>query len=183
MTEPHDSRHAPILLTPRLRLHRLTGGDLDALHAVFVEPGVRRHLWDDETIPLARMRSVLATSDACFARHGVGLWTVRATADGAMIGCCGFHPFHRPARLELLVALRESSWGCGFAEELLTVLIRHAFEDHGFERVRASTDPPNRASLRVMEKVGMRRVAPSEGAASDDTVFTELTRAQFEAPL
>ena len=181
MTSPPDQRRAPILFTSRMLLHRLTGDDLGPLHAIFVEPGVRRYLWDDETIPRAQMRSVLATSDDCFERHGVGLWAVRAMHGAEMIGCCGFHPFHRPSRLELLVALRESCWGRGLAGELLAVLIRHAFEDHGFEQVLASTDVPNQASLRVMEKLGMRRRTPFGADEDGGTVFAELTRVRSDS--
>ena len=39
----------PELRTPRLRLRPFAVDDVDALHAVWMDAGVRRFLWDDIT--------------------------------------------------------------------------------------------------------------------------------------
>ena len=52
--------------------------------------------------------------------------------------------------------LDRASWGRGLATEASTAVIDYAFDELGFRELLASTDPPNRASIRVMERLGMR---------------------------
>lgn len=49
--------------------------------------------------------------------------------------------------------------GRGFATEGARELLRVGFEDLGLHRIRAGADPRNVASIRVMERLGMRREA------------------------
>ncbi len=56
----------------------------------------------------------------------------------------------------------------------------YSFETLGFDKIIASADTPNEASIRVMEKVGMtfqKRVF-NDGL---DTIYYAISRATFEA--
>ena len=53
-------------------------------------------------------------------------------------------------------SLATACFGRGLASEAARAVIADAFERLGFERVLARTDPPNRASLGVMKRLGMR---------------------------
>ncbi len=55
---------------------------------------------------------------------------------------------------ELVYALA-TFWGRGLATERRPRVLRAAFELTGLELVRAGADPPNLASFRVMERLGM----------------------------
>jgi RimJ/RimL family protein N-acetyltransferase len=55
-----------------------------------------------------------------------------------------FHPDHQ---------------GRGYATEATRALLRIAFEDYGLHRVYGRLEPRNAASVRVLEKLGMRREA------------------------
>jgi len=73
--------------------------------------------------------------------------------------------------------------GKGFATEAAAALVDHLFAN-GVAVVRASLDPENLASARVLEKVGFRLVETStvmiRGEWVDDAVY-ELTRADQAA--
>jgi len=77
--------------------------------------------------------------------------------------------------LELLFGLSPTHWGQGFATEAAEAVIRYAFETLGVTLVHASTDVPNQASVRVMERLGMHfeRQATINGL---DTLFYRLPR-------
>jgi ribosomal-protein-alanine N-acetyltransferase len=141
--------------TVRLRLRALTPPDLDALHRLLTQPGVRRYLLDDEIIPRERAQSFIDTSVASFEANGYGLWGATPKDGEALIGFCGFWLFHEPPRLELLYGLGDDSCGKGFATELAVAMIRYGFDTLGFTRIEASTDAPNAASVAVMERAGM----------------------------
>jgi len=49
--------------------------------------------------------------------------------------------------------------GHGYATEAARELLRLGFEDLGLHRISADADPRNTASMRIMERLGMRREA------------------------
>jgi ribosomal-protein-alanine N-acetyltransferase len=184
------------LETAHLRLRPLRATDLDEMHRLWTDPGVRRYLWDDEIISRERVADVIAQSTRMFAADGLGLWAAfprdpaspaeapaagGATSAGApsaappLVGFCGFWAFHEPPQLQLLYGVAPSHWGRGLATEMARAMLRRGFEVHGFERIVACADAPNRASLRVMEKAGMtfERRALVDGR---DTIYYVATR-------
>jgi ribosomal-protein-alanine N-acetyltransferase len=146
---------SPEIDTARLRLRPLTPSDLDALHHLLMQPGVRRYLLDDELIARERTQSFIDASVASFEANGYGLWGATATGGDALIGFCGFWNFHEPPRLELLYGIGDDYCGKGLATEMAIAMIRYGFETLGFNRIEASTDAPNAASVAVMERAGM----------------------------
>ena len=62
---------------------------------------------------------------------------------------------HGP-EVEAAYLVRRDSWGRGYATEGLRQALRIGHEELGLERIVALAYPENRASLRVMEKAGMR---------------------------
>ena len=78
------------------------------------------------------------------------------TADGTFLGMCGVHVLHSyPDDLEAGWRLAREHWGQGYATEAASAWLRIAFEDQGADRVISVTDPPNRRSIAVMERLGM----------------------------
>jgi ribosomal-protein-alanine N-acetyltransferase len=156
--------------TARMRLRPVEPADLDPLHAIWTDPEVRRYLWDDEIIPRELAASVIETSRAQFHDEGHGLWLARPLNGEEIVAFGGFWYFHEPPKLELLYGVASPHWGKGLASELAAALLRHGFEHLGFERIAGSTDVPNTASARVLEKAGMSfdRRCLAEGR---DTVF------------
>jgi [ribosomal protein S5]-alanine N-acetyltransferase len=145
-----------ILETSRLRFRPLAAADVDDLHRLFTQPGVRRFLWDDDIIPRERTASVVERSTASFATQGFGLWAVSFKHSDELIGFCGFLHFHEPPHLELLYGMSSDHWHHGLATEAANAMIRYGFDVLGFERIEASTDAGNESSVRVMERAGLR---------------------------
>lgn len=53
--------------------------------------------------------------------------------------------------------LRRDCWGKGFGTEAARAMLRYGFESLGLHRIYATAAPPNSASRRVLEKMGMRQ--------------------------
>ena len=149
----------PELHTTRLHLRPATAADLEALHRLWSEPDMRRHLFDDRTISLDEARSLLERSEAGFAERGFGIWCADERAGEALVGFAGF--LHSDDEPDLVYGLRASQWGRGLATEAARRVIEQAFTKPAVERVVASVDEPNRASLQVLERLGMRRTRRS----------------------
>lgn len=156
--------HTLWLQTDRLLLRPYGRADVDALERIFGDPDVRRYLFDDEVMPREWVEAEAAANERLFAERGYGVALVyprdsSAGASGVAVeamGFAGFRPFFTPPELQLLYGLLPEHWGKGYATEVASALVRHGFEDHGFTEVIGVTDPPNRASMRVMARAGMR---------------------------
>lgn len=171
-----------VLETDRLVLRPYRHQDVDVLHALFVTPGVRRHLFDDQVMPREWVTVEIEDSLRSFRDRGCGQFTFRRRDDDRPIGFGGYRDFHQPPELQLLYAIAEKFWNRGYASEAAAALICWGFEELGFERIVASADAPNAASLRVMEKCGMhfdKRVALH---GPHDTVYYALERRDWKPP-
>ena len=168
------------IVTGRLCLRPLTPADTGALHRLLIQPGMRRYLLDDEVIPRARAQFFIDTSVASFAANGHGLWGATLKGNDALVGFCGFWLFHEPPRLELLYGLGDEHHGKGFATEMAAAMIRHGFEALRLDRIEASTDAPNTASIAVMERAGMA-FWKRDLSGGRDTIFYAADRRSRES--
>jgi [ribosomal protein S5]-alanine N-acetyltransferase len=168
-----------IITTARLCLRPLSLDDIEPVHALWTEAGVRRFLFDDQIIPREQAAGEIDQSIERFATDGCGLWGATLRQETGLIGFCGYRPFHDPPQLQLLYGFHPDHWSKGLATEASRAMLRFGFERLGFQRVVASADAPNTASLRVMEKSGMtfdRR----ETINGLDTVQYSIERQDFE---
>jgi ribosomal-protein-alanine N-acetyltransferase len=142
------------LETARLTLVPFTNADLDAVHALWTDADMRKYLCDDRIVSLDQSRQWLEESSAGFVARRFGLWGVHARATVALIGFCGCRdwPTGEP---ELMYGLLRPWWHQGLATEAAWAVLAHVFETLGHPVVMAATDPPNVASVRVMERLGM----------------------------
>jgi ribosomal-protein-alanine N-acetyltransferase len=145
------------LRTPRLDLRPMTTADLGAAHALWTDPDVRRYLCDDTVISTDQAREWLAISERDFAERRYGLWAVHARPAPAAAPVIGFAGARQwpDGGPEVMYGLLPAWWGKGLATEAADGVLAHLFETLGYQAVTAATDPPNGASVRVMERLGM----------------------------
>jgi RimJ/RimL family protein N-acetyltransferase len=141
------------LITERLHLRPFTAADEPAIHAIYSDPVVMRHVGHgahktlDETVAALRVyRDVLE-------RRGFSFLAVVERASGELVGDGGLHPLGDD--VELGYTLARTAWGRGYATELGRALLAHAFEVLEVSRVIAQVEPGNAASRHVLEKLGM----------------------------
>ena len=91
-----------------------------------------------------------------FARHGFGFWGVREKDREGLIGFCGLRHVEPTEDVEILYGVDPRLWGRGYATEAARALLAWVFRETGLPRIFAGADPPNRASFRVLQKLGMR---------------------------
>lgn len=73
-----------------------------------------------------------------------------------IIGTVGCFWVSKPAKsMELAYALDEKHWGNGFVAEASQAVIDYCFKEFSLKRIQARCKIENKASARVMEKVGM----------------------------
>ncbi|HXG67208.1 MAG TPA: GNAT family N-acetyltransferase [Blastocatellia bacterium] len=165
--------------TARLRMRPCTPDDVDELHRLWTDPGVRKYLWDDAVIPRETAEEVVNVSMETFSTRGFGFWVVMLREEQAIIGFCGFRLFDDPPEVEILYGIYPEYWGQGLATEAAKAMIRCGFEEHGFARIWAGADPPNAASFRVMKRSGMK-YAKQIRVGELDAIYYEIRRQDFQ---
>ncbi len=147
------------LETERLWLRRLEEADLDFHYKrVFADPDVMRTLRGG--VPLSRAEfegRVRASFFEHWTRHGFGPWVVERKADARLIGHCGLRYWPDSSDVELFYAIERAAWGHGFATEAASASVDAGFRALDLEHISACVTPDNPASIRVLEKLGMRR--------------------------
>ena len=89
-------------------------------------------------------------------RIGFSAVTAEKEAQAEALGVSGVD-----ADFGFLVAA--SCRGTGIAQEVCEALLRYGFESLGFLRVSADADPRNRASIRLLQKLGFTAVGRADG--------------------
>jgi ribosomal-protein-alanine N-acetyltransferase len=160
-------------------LRPVESDDVDALHALWTDPAVRKYLWDDVIISREQVAAVVAASGADFAAHRFGLWAVHEKTTGAWTGFCGVRSSEAGGP-ELLYGMWPRYWGQGLATEAAQAVLSYVFVTLDVPEVVAATDVPNHASVRVLERLGMqlRRRGLLNGL---DTLFYGLVREHFDS--
>jgi RimJ/RimL family protein N-acetyltransferase len=150
-----------ILSLGRLVLREFERRDWEAVQAYASDPDVVRYLpWGPNTERDSRtfvQRAIGRQLDRN--RHDIDLAIVTA-ADQRLVGGCGVHvsaPEHREGWIGY--CLRRDAWGQGYATEAAAAMLGLGFTLLALHRVFATVDPRNVASVRVLEKIGMRREA------------------------
>lgn len=141
--------------TERLRLRAATVDDAAALYAMNSDPEVMRHT--GEPMPASVEDMVrLVRSYPDFERHGYGRWVCEWKATGEVIGFAGLKVLEDLGEVDVGYRLMRAWWGRGIATEAAAACVSFGFEVIGLERVIGLVMPQNAASVRVLEKIGMR---------------------------
>ena len=169
------------LCTARLRLRPVTAADAGAVLAYRSLPEVCRYVPFEPMTPAEIAERIAGRwSRTAVDDEGVFLGIALADSD-RVIGDLSLFPgaaVHRGA--ELGWVLNPSYSGHGYATEAVHALMHLAFDGVGLHRVTARVDVRNEPSLRLADRLGMRREAHLvanewfKGAWSDEIDFALL---------
>ncbi|MCH8155497.1 MAG: GNAT family N-acetyltransferase [Proteobacteria bacterium] len=140
-------------VTERLRLRGWRRDDAPALAAMNADPEVMRYIGSGAKLyaeALERAESLVRERPG----DGLGLWAIEESATGVFHGWAGLIPLDDTEEIELAYRLAKSSWGRGIATEAARPLLAYGFDELRLARIAAVTDPENRASRRVLDKLG-----------------------------
>jgi RimJ/RimL family protein N-acetyltransferase len=124
---------------------------------------VVRYIGDGQPWPEERARQFVERQIALFAARGFCLWKLQKA--GGTIGFCGLQPLPETDEIEIGWWLARAWWGRGLATEAAREAVRDGFERVGLQQIVAIAQPANAASIRIMQKLGMRfdRMTESRG--------------------
>ena len=183
---PRTRRLLLPLSTPRLGIREFVAADLEPLCEVLGDPRVTRYMlhsprnrgevegYLEQVLGFQRERP----------RSAWELAVVEGQA-GALIGACTL-TFLAPAEADLGYLLARRVWRQGLASEIAAALVDAGFQDLGLNRISSTVDVRNLASIRVLEKTGLRweatlrRLRKVRGEWRDCHLFA-ISRTEWEA--
>ena len=144
------------LRTPRLLLRRFTLDDADFVVELVNDPDWLRFIGDRGVRTPDEARAYLARGPiAMYQREGFGLYLVELAATRAPIGMCGLVKREGLDDVDIGFAFLPAWRGQGFALESAQATLAHARE-LGLDRIVAIVSHGNDASIRLLERIGMR---------------------------
>jgi ribosomal-protein-alanine N-acetyltransferase len=146
-----------LLATERLVLRELCVDDAGFMLELLNEPGWRRFIGDRgvRTLEAAR-QDIVDGPMAMYRRHGFGLHAVLRKSGGEPIGICGLLKREALDDVDIGFAFLERHGGRGYAHESAAAMIRHGREVLGLQRIVAITTSDNEASVRLLQRLGLR---------------------------
>lgn len=153
------------LMTPRLQLRRMQRSDIERFAAYRADAELARYQgW----APMSVAEAAAFIEDMRAAPALVaGEWlqiAIATSSDGAIVGDIGLC-LHSDGDLELGFTLRRESQGQGFATEAVRAFADAMLQLPAVQRMVGIVDARNLASIRVLERLGMKL------ASSEETLF------------
>lgn len=157
-----------VIETSRLRLREASVADAEFIFALMTEPAYLQLIGDRgiRTVEDARayIRDKFLPS---YAKFGYGSYIVELKPSGPPIGVCGLMRRDSLEHPDIGYAFRREHGGHGYAYEAAAAVPAHGFEQLGMKTILGITSPENHASVRLLEKLGLRyqkmiRVPPND---------------------
>lgn len=173
---------AGALRTPRLVLRPLGEADVAPLFAIHADPVAMRY-WSAPVWTTDERGRLMVQRDQDPERVDHLRLGIEHGDSGALIGTCTFFEIlPQCQRAELGYMLASHAWGHGYMQEALTAFIGYGFEHLHLNRIEADTDPQNRRSMHLLERLGFvqeghfRERWIVDGQVSDSAMYGLLRR-------
>ncbi len=149
----NNAQSMNIAQTERLLLRTWhESADRAAALTLWRNPQVARYI-DDGKVPTAEeILASLAHGVQHQTKYGCQLWAVERQRE--VIGCCGFSHFEAPNTFEMVFHFLPSHWSKGYATEAGQAALAYFYTQNPAAKVVAGAHPDNRASWRVLDKLG-----------------------------
>ena len=166
--------------TERLWLRPFTMDDVEPSYEMNLDSEVSRYTGDGgiqslETIRERIQEDVLGD----YARFGYGRFAVVHKKDQRFIGFSGLKYLERYKSVDIGYRLMRDYWGKGLATEASKPFIDMGFEQLNLNRIIGLVLPENKASVKVLKKLGLQysHLIEEEGEFAD---LYEIDRLRFE---
>lgn len=147
----------PELETERLSLRRFVFDDAPLVVELLTQPSFIRNIGDRGVRNADDARRYLRDGPmAMYEKHGFGLWHASRRSDGTFVGTCGLLKRDILPDVDVGYAFLPEHWGKGYAGEAAKATLELGARNFGLKRIIGVVSDHNAASIRVLEKIGMR---------------------------
>lgn len=172
--------------TPRLIIRPLEMTDDVGMFAMDSDPEVHQYVGGKPTETIEKERDVIAFIRSQYVDFGIGRWAIEEKTTGDFVGWTGFKRMTITVNdhsnfIDFGYRLTRKHWGKGYASEAARAALDYGLERFKYNPVYAMTDVDNRASRRILEKLGFQYIKtfpydaePSWRGVDEPTTWYEL---------
>ena len=152
-----------IVQTKRLIIREFQVTDIEALAKILAKPEVMLFFSPTGALSTKQTAVKIQSFLDSYQKYGYGKYALIHRQSGRLIGYCGIAVKEIEGKLENELGYRLDSdfWGKGLATEAMKACLEYYFDKFKFDSVLGIVEPENKASIRVLEKVGMEFVKES----------------------
>ena len=151
----------PTFETERLRLRPPLKSDLDNIYRLGSSEKVMRYISNGKTQSYVEAKKDLDKRIRASA-NTFGYWVTEERYSGKFIGWLALKQLDTTKDIEVGYRFLEDFWGKGYATEGSKCLLEYAFATLKLPKVVAVALKENKASIKVMEKLGMQYIGEGE---------------------
>ena len=158
-----------VLETERLFLREITPDDKEALFRLHSDPSVQKYTGEAVVKSIEEIEKAIETRAIHYEKYGFGRWATILKSGQQFVGWAGLAYLPEFDEIDLGYRFLPEYWGLGLATEASQAILTYGFDKLNLSRIIAIAMKENKASIRVMEKVGMEfdKYAPYEPGGED----------------
>lgn len=146
-----------VIETERLILREMALDDAEFILGLLNQPSFLRHIGDKGVRTLDDARDYILNGPVeSYQRNGFGLYLVESKESQAPMGICGLLKRETLDDVDVGFAFVPEFWSRGYAFESASAVLAYARDALGLERIVAVVSPGNQASIKLLEKLGLR---------------------------
>lgn len=170
--------------TDRLMYEPLDRAHLAAYRALIAQPSVHRYLSRAVEIaadPADQAMRIIELSREQWRNRGYGPFAIFEKGHSILIGRGGLFWIESLKEVEINYMFDPTVWGKGYATEAASLFLSLGFRTHALLRMVATTNPDNKASARVLRKIGMRGAGIKDMGGGRLVDLHEIARSDWQA--
>lgn len=144
-----------LIETERLVLREITFEDKEELFKLHSDPEVQKWTGEPVVESMKEIEQAIRIRHNDYRKYGFGRLAVIQKETSEFIGWAGLTYLPEFDKVDLGYRLKKKYWGMGFATEASKAIIEYGFNVLDLDLIIAIAMPENKASIRIMEKVGM----------------------------
>ncbi len=145
-----------IFETPRLLLRQFTEEDAPIIYKLNRDPDVIKYIHEPLLENETQAKKILTDIILPQYKLNLGRWAVHTKSDYEFIGWCGLKYISETGITDLGYRLLKTEWGKGYATEAAQYTLIYGLRDLKIKCITAMVHVQNFASIKVLEKIGMK---------------------------
>ena len=158
-----------VIETERLLLREFTPDDAENVFKLHSNPSVQKYTGEPVVQSVEEIEKVIENRIKGYEKYGYGRWATFLKSNRQFVGWAGLAYLPEFDEIDLGYRFFPEHWGLGIATEASSAILDYGFDVLKLEKIIAIALKENKASIRVMEKVGMQfdKFAPYEPGSED----------------
>lgn len=155
--------------TERLFLRKITLDDKENMFRLHSDPDVQKYTGEPVVESIEEIEKAIRIRVKDYEKYGYGRWATFLKNEMQFVGWAGLAYLPEFDKIDLGYRFLPEFWGSGLATEASRAILTYGFEKLELKRIIAIAMKENKASIKVMEKVGMvfDKFAPYEPGSKD----------------